>query len=325
MNIGYHNSTPERPECAVAMRQGSAARITRSLLGHVNAIAEACGAAAVFVYVDALEGQTLPLDEEIGPKAYYLTKTVAEEEEQEARGTNFIRVPNVPLTRMAQLKVAVFLALSRGIVRHGDVIVCLTGMPETGSLDTILVTEVGREFEMFSSDKETEQVPAEIRPEVIERVVNIASELGNEGREGKPVGAMFVVGDSERVTSLSRQLIINPFRGYEEHERNILDPTLEETVKELSTLDGAFVVRGDGVIESCGTFVKTAGQEVYELPQGLGARHHAAAAITAVTDSLAVTVSESTGTVSIFRNGNIVTEIEKLRALAHVRHATQPH
>jgi len=260
-----------------------------------------------------------------GPKAYYLTKTVAEEEEQEARGTNFIRVPNVPLTRMAQLKVAVFLALSRGIVRHGDVIVCLTGMPETGSLDTILVTEVGREFEMFSSDKETEQVPAEIRPEVIERVVNIASELGNEGREGKPVGAMFIVGDSERVTSLSRQLIINPFRGYDEDERNILDPALEETVKELTTLDGAFIVRGDGVIESCGTFVKTAGQEVYELPQGLGARHHAAAAITAVTDSLAVTVSESTGTVSIFRNGNIVTEIEKLRALAHTHRATQPH
>lgn len=178
---------------------------------------------------------------------------------------------------------------------------------------------------MFSPDKETEQVPAEIRPEVIERVVNIASELGHEGREGKPVGAMFVVGDSERVISLSRQLIINPLRGYEEHERNILDHALEETVKELSTLDGAFIVRGDGVIESCGTFLKTASQDGYELPQGLGARHHAAAAITAVTESLAVTVSESTGTVSIFRNGNIVTEIEKLRALAHARSSLPRH
>jgi DNA integrity scanning protein DisA with diadenylate cyclase activity len=301
------------------MRQDSAARITRSLLGHVNAIAEACGASAVFVYVDALEGGTLPLDDEIGPKVYYLTKTAAEEAQQEARGTHFIRVPNVPLARMAQLKVAVFLALSRGIVKHGDVIVCLTGMPASGTLDTILVTQVGRELEMFSSDKETEQVPTETRPEVIERVVSIASELGNEGREGKPVGAMFVIGDTERVISLSRQLILNPFRGYEEHERNILDPELEETVKELSTLDGAFIVSGDGVIESCGTFVKTASQDMYELPQGLGARHHSAAAITATTDSLAITVSESTGTVSIFRNGNIVTEIEKLRSLAHAQ------
>ena len=69
MNVESRNRLPERPERAVAMRQGSAARITRSLLGHVNAIAEACGAVAVFVYVDALEGQALPLDEEIGPKA----------------------------------------------------------------------------------------------------------------------------------------------------------------------------------------------------------------------------------------------------------------
>jgi hypothetical protein len=204
MNDQPRKGTPESPEGPATVRRDSAARITRSLLGHVNAIAEACGAAAVFVYVDALEEKTLPLDKEIGPKAYYLTKTVAEEEQQEARGTNFIRVPNVPLTRMAQLKVAVFLALSRAIVKYGDVIVCLSGMPASGTLDTILVTEIGREFEMFSPDKETEQVPTEIRPEVIERLVNIASELGNEGREGKPVGAMFVIGDSERVIRRGR-------------------------------------------------------------------------------------------------------------------------
>ena len=315
----------EPPRCPPASQLEPGARITRSLLGHVNAIAETCGAAAVFVYVDALEGGTLPLDEEIRPKAYYLTKTPAEEEEQQARGTKFIRVPNVPLNRMGQLKVAVFLALSRGIVKHGDLIVCLSGMPASGSLDTILVTEVGRESEMFFPDEQTDALAPDIRPEVVERTIEIASELGHEGREGKPVGAMFVLGDSDRVMSLSRQLILNPYRGYEEHERNVLDPNLEETIKELSTLDGAFIIRNDGVVESCGAFVKTASQATYELPQGLGARHHAAAAITAVTDSLAVTVSESTGTVSIFRNGSIVTEIEKLRSLAHPRSPLHLH
>ena len=142
---------------------------------------------------------------------------------------------------------------------------------------------------------------------------------------GKPVGAMFIIGDSERVQTLSRQLIINPFRGYEEHERNVLDPALEETVKELSALDGAFIVRGDGVIETCGAYLRVAGPDVYELPHGLGTRHHAAAGITAVTDSLAVTVSESTGTVTIFRNGTIVTEIEKLRSLAHSQNSLRFH
>lgn len=312
-------SDPSDPVKAVPC--ASADRITRSLVAHASAIAESCGATAVFVYVDALEGGTLPLDAEIQPKVFYLTKTVAEEEAQEHRGTKFIRVPGVPLTRMGQLKVAVFLALARGIVKRGDIIVCLSGMPASGSLDTILVTEVGREFEMYSSSAESDQLPNKTSPEVIERVVDVASELGNEGREGKPVGTMFVVGDSERVMSLSRQLILNPFRGYAEEERNILSPTLEETVKELSALDGAFVIRGDGVIETCGAFIKTASQEEYDLPQGLGARHHAAAGITAVTDSLAVTVSESTGTVSIFRGGAVVTEIEKLRSFRHPRGA----
>lgn len=146
-------------------------------------------------------------------------------------------------------------------------------------------------------------------------MIDIAAELGSEGREGKPVGALFVVGDADRVVSLSRQLIINPFKGYHEDERNILDPRLEETIKELSTIDGAFVIDGRGVIVTCGAYLKTSLQDEaeYSLPQGLGARHHAAAGISAVTQSLAITVSESTGTVTVFRNGRIMTEIEKPR------------
>lgn len=84
-------------------------------------------------------------------------------------------------------------------------------------------------------------------------------------------------------------------------------------MKELSTIDGAFITIGEGVVEACGVYLKAAlnDEEEYSLPQGLGARHHAAAGITSVTDSIAITVSESTGTVAVFRGGRIVTEIEK--------------
>jgi len=47
------------------------------------------------------------------------------------------------------------------------------------------------------------------------------------------------------------------------------------------------------------------------LPQGLGTRHTAAAAITQVTDSVALTISESTGKVTLFRGGKIITVIDK--------------
>ncbi len=48
-----------------------------------------------------------------------------------------------------------------------------------------------------------------------------------------------------------------------------------------------------------------------ELPQGLGARHAVAASMSASTDAIIVTLSESTGTVRIFKGGRMVTEIER--------------
>jgi len=297
----------------------SAERITASLTRHVGRIAQDCKASAIFVYADALDGRLLALPDGLAEKVYYVTRTAREQKTQEELGTRQLRVPNVPLTRTGQAKMAVFVALSRGIVKPGDVVVCLSGLPGSGGLDTVIVTEVGREFEMFAIQEGDEKQLPDLRPDVLERVLDIASELGSEGREGKPVGALFVVGDSRRVLSLTRQLILNPFRGHPEEERNILSPDIEETVKELSTIDGAFIIRGDGVIETCGAYIKVASQDEYQLPQGLGARHQAAAAITSVTQAVAITVSESTGTVTVFRGGRIIVEIEKPRSLGHAR------
>ncbi len=296
--------------------EGSAGIITSSLVRHVSDIVRSCDAAALFVYVDALEGQQLALDPSLTTEVYCVTKVEPEDKRGPEVCSHCLRVPDVPLTRMGRVKIALFLALSRGLVKHGDRIVFLTGLAANRTLDTIIVTEIGRESEIFSSGADLAENLPNILPEVVERVVDIATELGSEGREGRPVGALFVVGDTDHVVPLTRQLLLNPFKGYSPNERNILDSSLEETVKELATLDGAFILRGDGVIETCGSYIKVASQEEFELPRGLGARHHAAAAITAVTDSLAVTVSESTGSVTIFRGARIITEIQKPRSTA---------
>ena len=109
-------------------------------------------------------------------------------------------------------------------------------------------------------------------------------------------------------------MILNPFRGYSEEERNILDSSLERTVKELSAIDGAFVIRGDGVIEAAGAYLRSTAT-VTGLPRGLGARHYSAASITASTKATAITISESTGTVTVYRGGKIVIEIEPPRPI----------
>jgi diadenylate cyclase len=308
-------STPASDKAGSPRALSSSEQITRSLVDQVGVVASSCGASAVFVAVDALAGTMIRLPEELEQTVYYLTKSPDESAALEADNRRVIRVPNVSLTRMGQVKIAVLLALSRGLLRRGDTIVCLSGVVGSGALDTFVVVEVGREFEMFTAPNSGLSVGQHVLPEVLERVVDIAAELGSEGREGKPVGALFVIGDTGRVLSLSRQLILNPFQGYPEERRNVLDPALEETVKEFAGIDGAFVVRGDGVIESAGAFLRMASSdEESKLPQGLGARHHAAAGITAVSGAVAITVSESTGTVTIFQNGRIITDIEKPRA-----------
>jgi diadenylate cyclase len=222
---------------------------------------------------------------------------------------HLLHMPKIDLTRMGQIKIAVLMGLSAGIVSGKDRIVCVTGLPRLHQLDNILVLDLGKEFELLTTNKGSNMVGS-VRPEVFEGVLNLAIELANQGREGKPVGTIFTLGDHEKVLQLSRQLVMNPFHGYPEEERNILDPDLRETIREFSAIDGAFVIRDDGVVMAAGRHLNAALEEG-ELPRGLGSRHVAGAGITAVTDAVAIAISESDGTVRIFKQGTIFMEIEK--------------
>jgi DNA integrity scanning protein DisA with diadenylate cyclase activity len=186
--------------------------------------------------------------------------------------------------------------------------VFLTGVVGRG-IDTFVVMQVGEEYELFQSVGQP-KLTEHIRRPVFERVLRLALELAHEGREGKPVGALFVVGDHREVQKYSQEGRINPFRGYTEKERNIIDESMGDTVKEIAKLDGAFLIKGNGVIMAACATLRPAVVE-QELPQGLGSRHAAAAAITAVTKSVAITLSESTGDVRVWRRGTMITEIEK--------------
>ncbi len=119
-----------------------------------------------------------------------------------------------------------------------------------------------------------------------------------------------MLGDHEKVMQLSRQMIINPFQGYPEQGRNILDPALRETVQEFSAIDGAFIIREDGVVVTAGRHLNAASDDA-DIPKGLGSRHVAASGITGVTDAVAIVISESTGSVRIFKNGGMMMELER--------------
>ena len=231
------------------------------------------------------------------------------DELSEEEGTRLLKVPDVTLTRMGQVKVAIMYALSSDIISPGDKIVCLTGVSRFGTDDTLVVVDTEKEFEIFRSDAVID-TDAVVRPDIFETVLNLAIELATQGREGKAVGTIFVIGDDEKVLQLSRQLVINPFKGYSEQELSIHDVQLRETIKEFSVIDGAFIIRGDGVLVTAGRHLNAA-LEGGNLPQGLGSRHVAAAGITSLTNAIAIVISESTGSVRIFKEGRVFMEIEK--------------
>jgi diadenylate cyclase len=272
-------------------------------------IANAVSAHALFVCSDSAQHLALiePLLEKT--EVVWVTRNRERAEEEWPQIKNLLHLPTIDLTRMGQIKIAVLMGLSTGIVSGKDRIVCVTGLPRLHHLDNILVLDLGKEFALLTTNKGANMVGS-VRPEVFEGVLNLAIELANQGREGKPVGTIFTLGDHERVLQLSRQLVMNPFHGYPEEERNLLDPHLRETIREFSAIDGAFVIRDDGVVMAAGRHLNAALEEG-ELPRGLGSRHVAGAGITAVTDAVAIAISESDGTVRIFKQGAIFMEIEK--------------
>ncbi|MCJ7748296.1 MAG: hypothetical protein MUP27_11180, partial [Desulfobacterales bacterium] len=150
-----------------------------------------------------------------------------------------IRIPDIPLGRINQIKMAIIQALSKGLVKKGDKWVCLSGIPQSKALDNLIILEFGKEFELIASS-DLPVLSEIVMPEVFDTLLSLALEISLEGREGrKHIGTIFVLGKHEDVLKFSHPMVINPFQGYPEEERNILDPRLKETVKEFSSIDGA--------------------------------------------------------------------------------------
>jgi len=266
-------------------------------------------ARAVLAYVDAVPNLPQLVSIIKAPvKLVLIIRSEVDRRAAEPYTDRILEVPDFDLTRMDQIKMATLLAFSQRMLQADDTFVFLAGPPRK-PCDTLVVMHVGEEYEMFQTVDQP-RLTEHVKRVVFQRVLTIALELANEGREGKPVGGLFVLGNYRELEPLCAQNIINPFKGYVEKERNILDDKMKDTVKEFCAFDGAFIIKGTGVIVSAGTTLRPniAGEP---LPQGLGARHAAAAAVTASAKCISITLSESDGTVRVWRRGQIITEIEK--------------
>ncbi|MCX6688209.1 MAG: PAS domain S-box protein [Methanoregula sp.] len=162
----------------------------------------------------------------------------------------------------------------------------------------------------ISTDTWKDQVVADtdVREEVFDAVFHVCTEISIEGREGKAVGTTFLIGDAKEVLAKSRQIMLNAFEGHKPESRMVTNPDLKENIKEFAQLDGAFVITGDGFIEASGRYI-TVDTSGVTLPKGMGTRHNSVAAITKVTHTVGIVVSQSGGGITIFKNGQILKKI----------------
>ena len=223
---------------------------------------------------------------------------------------NHVPVLEEPETRQRQVISALLEAVADELLKSGETVVALFAAFEQDDIDTLTVIDLSEHLTKLTS-RDLQRLETTIPLETLRQVVNLASEIGKEGREGKRVGALFVVGAHRKVMAQSHEQVHDPFKGYPRKERSLRHARVRESVKELAQIDGAFVVSADGHVEAAGRILD-APAEGLTLSKGLGARHWAAAAISKTTKSVAIAVSESTGTVRIFQNGMVVLRIEPI-------------
>jgi len=283
-------------------------KFNKLLTDEAAKIAKAADCSTILIFTDVFPPSLALRMTFSGFKVVLAGQDVSEDDRAHHRADATLAVRALSRARLSQLRAAILLGLTREIFGFQDRVCCIGGIPTSGQLDTILVVDVDEEFESVIGHGE-EMLPNDVSAEALERITAIATDLASQGREGKSIGAMFILGDHKEVSKRSKPLILNPFQGYGEEDRSVLNPFMDETIKELALIDGAFIIQGNGVVESAGCLIQAKADDIV-LPGGLGTRHAAAAAITHVTDSLALVVSSS-GQVTFFRKGQMFTLFDK--------------
>jgi len=246
-----------------------------------------------------------------GARVLVAVDATRQQEAVKAAGLEAILVEPSAASTTERITLALIEAVANDQLKAGArVVVAYSGF-EAETLDSITVVRLGEHLERLSS-RDLRALETSVPLETLKAVVDVAVEIGREGREGKAVGSLIVVGDARNVLARTRPLGFDPFKGYLRKERNVRDGKVREAIKEIAQMDGAFVVARDGTVEAACRIVDAPNVGL-SLPKGLGTRHWAAAAITKATNALAVVVSQSTGTVRLFQEGEILLRIAPMR------------
>ena len=223
--------------------------------------------------------------------------------------TLVVEMADIPVYE--KLSQALLKAVAVEVLAPGARVVATYSGFEAHRLDSISIIDLGDHLGRLTV-RDLRQLETRVPLDTLQTVVNLALEIGREGREGKPVGTLFVVGDSAKVRRMCHPVSFDPVKGYSRKERNLKGARVREAIKEIAQMDGAILVGPEGTVEAAAQYLDAPATNI-ALSKGLGARHWAAASISRATKAVAVAVSESSGTVRIFQDGDVVLRIEPFR------------
>lgn len=229
----------------------------------------------------------------------------------EEAGLHPILLSNADAHVYEQITQALIEAVADELLATGASVIALFSGFEGDQIDSLSFVRLHEHLGRLTS-RDLQEIETQVPLDTLKTVVDLAVEIGREGREGKPVGTLFVVGDSRKTMAQSHATVFDPVKGYKRSDRSLNDSRIRESLKEIAQIDGAFIISADGTIEACCRLIDTNPVEISMSP-GLGSRHMAAAAISKNTNAIAIAVSESNGTVRIFQNGMVILRIEPFR------------
>lgn len=274
-------------------------------------LAETVGADALLVVLDG------PTDwQKIKAPATHIKLLVSADHADKLAGaadvgltTLVVNMPDAPV--FEKLTQALLAAVADEILVPGAAVMAVYSGFEAGTIDSLSYIHLNDHLGRLTA-RDLRQLETSVPLETLKTVVDLAVDIGREGREGKPVGTLFVIGDTRRVLQFCHPAGFDPVRGHARDERDLRDPRTREAVKEIAQLDGAIIVTADGIVERACQIVDAPHANL-TLSKGLGTRHWAAAAISRVTKAIAVVVTETNGTVRLFINGEVMLRIEPFR------------
>src|SRR5262245_17494525 len=156
---------------------------------------------------------------------------------KERPGLTVLQIDPGPTPIQERMSLALLEAVAREKLKSGAHVIALyngiaTEEDKPEQIDSMSIIHLGEHLERLSA-KELRKLDTQGPLETLRAVVDLATEIGREGRESQPVGTMFVVGDTRKVLTMARSLNFNPFRGYSAKERDIRDKKVREQVKDI--------------------------------------------------------------------------------------------